>query len=161
MCVTHGVQAKFKPLHLTACCFHHLLTSYICYIILLFSSCNLASFKSFTWKLCFVFVCFSVIDRWWCEGQSVVGVGPHLHSVWKETDEEVGEPAPHRPAVSPGPLIKTDCQCWTALIQLLCLFLSYSWFIYLFLVKFRLEMWVMAMCFYYFSSCLSANEISF
>lgn len=29
-----------------------------------------------------------------------MGVGPHSHSVWKETNEEVGEPAPYRPAVS-------------------------------------------------------------
>lgn len=43
-----------------------------------------------------------MIDRWWCEGQSVVGAGPHSHTIWEETDEEVGEPAPHRPTVSTG-----------------------------------------------------------
>lgn len=54
--------------------------------------------------LCFVFVYVLLMtDRWWCEGQSVVGVGPHSHSFWEETDEEVGEPAPHRLTVSTGP----------------------------------------------------------
>lgn len=52
-------------------------------------------------KLFFVFVGF-LSDRWRCEGQSVVGVGPHLYSIWEEADEKVGEPAPNRPTVSTG-----------------------------------------------------------
>lgn len=47
----------------------------------------------------FLFVC-CLSDRWRCEGQSVVGVGSHSHSIWEETDKKVGEPAPYRPTVS-------------------------------------------------------------
>lgn len=41
-----------------------------------------------------------MIDRRRGKGQSVVGLGPHSHSFWEETDEDVGEPAPHRLTVS-------------------------------------------------------------
>lgn len=47
-----------------------------------------------------------------------MGVGPHSHSVWEETDEEVGEPAPHRPAVSTGYPLTSD----EALLSLLLSF---------------------------------------
>lgn len=95
--VTHETQAQFRCPHMISCSFHHLLSSYIYHIIMFFLQ-SLASFK--VCEMCFVFVCFLNIDRWGCEGQPVVGVGPHPHLVWKETDEEVGEPAPHRPTVS-------------------------------------------------------------
>lgn len=56
--------------------------------------------EAWTWHL---FRHLLVVDGWWCEGQPVVGVGPHSHSFWEEADEEVGEPAPHRLAVSTEP----------------------------------------------------------
>lgn len=96
-----AVQAHFKPLHLTACVLHHLLTPHIYLIIMIILPENGLIQMC---MLCFVFVyVLWMIDRWRCEGQSVVGVGPHSHSFWEETDEEVGEPAPHRLGVSTGP----------------------------------------------------------
>lgn len=58
-------------------------------------SCSLLN-----WETRFCVCALLRTDRWRHEGQPAVGVGPHSHALWEETDEEVGEPAPHGPAVS-------------------------------------------------------------
>ncbi len=118
LCVTCEVP------QMTACGFHHLLTSVI-YHIIVFFLLTLASFEGCICVRCVSCLCVLLMtDRWRCEGQPAVGVGPHSHSVWKETDEEVGEPAPHRPAVSTGPSDEARLY-WMAPIQLLSLILSF------------------------------------
>ena len=98
MCVSHGDQARLEasspdcawlpaPAHLWYLSHRDVFSSWIIRTVCVREMC-----------LCVL----SMTDRWWCEGQSAVGVGPHSDSVWEETDEEVGEPAPHRPTVSTG-----------------------------------------------------------
>lgn len=41
-----------------------------------------------------------LVDRRRAEGQSAVGAGPHLHQLWPQTDEEMGEPTSHGCSVS-------------------------------------------------------------
>lgn len=72
--------------------------------------------------MCKLFFCFCVTDRWWCERQSVVGVGPHSHSVWEETDKKVGEPAAYWPTVSTGYPLTCD-EAWLSVLNQFSLFL--------------------------------------